>query len=121
MAQEYLQQLTALIKQSTAGRFKGVKLECKHFFSGAAVYADGRICISLTPVGFAIKLPEESRNILLKEKGAKPLRYFPKGPIKEGYAVLPIAMLKDAKALRRWVKASIEYALSLPRSVKKDK
>jgi len=121
MAQEYLQQLTALIKQSTAGRFKGVRLECKHFFSGAAVYADGRICISLTPVGLAIKLPEESRNILLKEKGAKPLRYFPKGPIKKDYVVLPNAMLKNMKALRRWMKVSVEYARSLPRSAKKGK
>ncbi|HLQ27238.1 MAG TPA: TfoX/Sxy family protein [Acidiferrobacterales bacterium] len=121
MAQEYLQQLTALIRQSASGRFKGVKLECKHFFSGAAVYADGRICISLTPVGFAIKLPEESRNILLNEKGAKPLRYFPKGPIKKDYVVLPNAMLKDVKVLRRWVKISIEYVLSLPRSLKKGK
>ncbi|SRR6266849_1987430 len=121
MAQEYLQRLTALIKQPTAGRFKGVKLECKHFFSGAAVYADGRICISLTPVGFAIKLPEEARNLLLNEKGAKPLCYFPKGPIKEDYVILPKAMLKDVKALRRWVKVSVEYVLSLPRSIKKGK
>ena len=69
MAKEYLQQLTALIRQSTSGRFKDVKLECKHFFSGAAVYANERICISLTPVGFAVKLPEESQNILMREKG----------------------------------------------------
>ncbi len=119
MAKEYLQQLAALIRQATSGRFKGVKLECKHFFSGAAVYVDGRICISLTPVGFAIKLPEESRNILMNEKGAKHLRYFPKGPIKKDYVVLPKAMLKDMKTLRRWVKVSIEYALSLPEPVRK--
>ena len=75
--------------QATAGRFKDLKLECKHFFSGAAVYVDGKICISLTPVGFAVKLPEESRTFLMNEKGAKPLRYFPKGPIKKEYVVLP--------------------------------
>ena len=121
MAQEYLQQLAALLKQSTSGRFEGVKLECKHFFSGAAVYADGRICISLTTVGFAIKLPEESRSTLVNDQGAKPLRYFPKGPIKKDYVVLPKAMLKDMKALRRWVKVSIEYVLSLPAPVRKGK
>jgi len=55
------------------------------------------------------------------EPGKTSLRYFPKGPIKEGYIVLPSAMLKDAKVLRRWVKVGIEYALSLPRSVKKGK
>ena len=119
MAQEYLQQLTALLKLATTGRFTGVKLECKHFFCGAAVYADERICMSLTSVGFAIKLPEASRSSLMNDLGAKPLRYFPNGPIKKDYVVLPEEMLKDVRALRRWVKASIEYALSLPAPVRK--
>lgn len=119
MAKEYLDQLSAIMKPATAHRFKHVNLECKHFFSGAAVYVDGRICISLTPVGFAIKLPEKSRNVLLKEKGAGNLRYFPQGLIKKEYVVLPKSMLNDMKILRSWVKVSIEYALALPKSEKK--
>ena len=115
MAQEYLQELTDLIERLTSGRFKNVKLECKHFFSGAAVYANGKICMSLTPAGFAIKLPETSRNILMNEDGATPLRYFPKGPIKKDYVVLSEEMLDDTKALRRWVSTSIKYALSMHR------
>jgi TfoX/Sxy family transcriptional regulator of competence genes len=74
--------------------------------------------MSLTTVGFALKLPEESRNILVKEHGAKPLRYFAKGAIKKDYVVLPKTMLKDTKTLRRWVKVSIEYVLSLPAPVR---
>ena len=70
--------------------------------------------MSLTPVGFAIKLPEESCNILIKEQGAKPLRYFPKGPIKKDYVVLPKAVINDIEALRNWVKVSVEYVASLP-------
>lgn len=121
MAHEYLDQLSAMLQSATSGQFKDVKLECKHFFSGAAVYADGRICMSLTTVGFAIKLPEESRNTLVKERGAKPLRYFPKAPIKKDYVILPKTMLKDMKILRRWVKVSIEYVLSLPAPARKGK
>ena len=117
MAHEYLTQLSAFLKLATAGRFKDVKLECKHFFSGAAVYANDRICMSLTPAGFAIKLSENLRNTLVNEHGAKPLRYFPKGPIKKDYVVLSESMLKDVKALRRWVKASIEYVALLPAPV----
>jgi len=113
MAEEYLERLSALIEKAASGNIKN-SLECKHFFSGAAVYAKGRICMSLTPVGFAIKLPEESRNTLSKEQGAKPLRYFPKGPIKKDYVVLPKAVLNDIKALRNWVKVSVEYVVSLP-------
>ena len=120
MAEEYLEQLSALVDKAASGKIKD-NLECKHFFSGAAVYAKGRICMSLTPVGFAIKLPEESRNILIKEQGAKPLRYFPKGPIKKSYVVLPKAVLNDIKALRNWVKVSVEYAVSLPLPAKRSR
>jgi len=119
MAREYQDQLSIIMKQATRRRFNDINLECRHFFSGAAVYADGRICISLTPVGFAIKLPEKSRNKLLQEKGTKNLRYFPKGPVKKDYVLLPKEMLEDMKVLRRWVKESIEYALTLPKPVKK--
>ena len=113
-ANEYLQALTALMEQLTASGFGGATLECKHFFGGAAVYADGRICMSLTDAGFAMKLPEESRKTLMNERGAKGLRYFPDGPIKKDYVVLPKAMLEDMKTLRHWVRVSIDYALSLP-------
>jgi TfoX/Sxy family transcriptional regulator of competence genes len=118
MAREYLKRLTALIREVTSGRFKkDIKLEYKHFFSGAAVYANGKMCISLTPVGFALKLPEESRNTLLKLKGTKPLRYFPQGPIKKDYVILSKTVLNDAKVLRHWVRLSIEYVALPPEPV----
>jgi len=119
MAKEYLDKLTALIDKATSGTFKNISLECKHFFSGAALYANGKICISLTSVGFAIKLPEESRNALLKQKGTKPLRYFPEGPIKKDYVILSKTILNDVKILRHWVKLSIEHVASLPEPVRK--
>ncbi len=55
----------------------------------------------------------------MKKKGTKSLRYFPKGPIKKDYVVLPKAMLKDVKTFRRWVKISIEHVLALPEPAKK--
>ena len=82
MAKKYLDKLSELMKRVALGRFGKAKLELKHFFSGAAVYANGKICMTLTPVGFAIKLPERSRNILMKQKGTKAFRYFPKGHVK---------------------------------------
>ena len=114
MAKLYLDKLSELMNRATAGKFKNVDLECKHFFSGAAVYANGTICITLTPVGFAVKLPEESRNALMRDKGTKHLRYFSKGPIKKEYVVLPEAMLKDTRTLRHWVEVSIEYVTRPP-------
>lgn len=119
MTQKYLEKLSGLIERLSSGDPKGVALECKHFFSGAAVYAGGKICMSWTPVGFAIKLPETLRSNLVSKQGAKYLRYFPKGPIKKDYVVLPKSMLQEMRTLRRLVNTSIEYALSLPAPVKK--
>ncbi len=114
MAKAYLEKLSKLMNRATAGKFKNVDLECKHFFSGAAVYANGKICITFTPVGFAVKLPEESRNALMRDSRTKHLRYFPKGPIKKDYVVFPGAMLKDMRTLRHWVEVSIEFVTSPP-------
>jgi len=51
--------------------------------------AEGRICLSLTPVGLALKLPPETKERLLADSQAEPLRYFPNGPIKKDYALFP--------------------------------
>ena len=74
MAKEYLDKLSPFIEKATSDCFDGVRLECKHFFSGAALYADERICISLTPVGLALKLPEKTKERLLNNKTAVALR-----------------------------------------------
>ncbi|MCH8921478.1 MAG: TfoX/Sxy family protein [Chloroflexi bacterium] len=114
MAKEYVEKLSELMSRATAGKFKNVDLECKHFFSGAAIYANGRICITLTSVGLAVKLPEKSRNALMRHNGTKQLRYFPKGPVKKDYIVLPEAMINDIETLRHWVEVSIEYVTGPP-------
>ena len=107
MAKEYLEKLSSLIKKQVPSQHKNVKFECKHFFSGAALYANGKICVTLTPKGFAIKLPENIREKLLKEGKAKKLRYFPKAPIKKDYIVLSNPMTDDLKILRHYIKISI--------------
>ena len=119
MAKEYLEKLSAFVERATVGRNNNVNLECKHFFSGAALYAEKRICISLTPVGLAIKLPEATINMLLKDKKAVPLRYFPKGPIKKSYVLFPGGVEKGGKALHSYVCESIEYVLTPPKPKRK--
>ena len=111
MAKIFLDQLTRMIDRATSGRIGDVTVECRHFFGGAAVYANGRLCASLSPVGFAIKLPKEWRDRLLKGRGAKPLRYFPKGPVKKEYVVLPKALIGDPNGLRGMLEISVAYVL----------
>ncbi len=112
MVKANVEELSELMEQVTLGRYKDVHLEVKHIFVGAAVYANSKICITLTPTGLAVKLAVEHRNELLVGQGAEPLRYFPQGPVKREYVVLPPRMVEDSKMLRRWVTKSIEYAVS---------
>ena len=109
MVKEYLERLSKLIEQVAPSQSSYVKLEVKHFFSGAAIYVNEKIFMTLTPVGLAIKLPEKNREKLLKERKAKNLRYFPKAPIKKDYVILQKAMSNDLKSLRYYIKMSIEH------------
>jgi TfoX/Sxy family transcriptional regulator of competence genes len=113
MVESYRAVLRSLLERVTIDDL-GLRtaLECKHFFSGAAAYANGRIFMTLTTVGLALKLPEESRAALI-ERGAKPLRYFPRGPIKKDYVVIPRRLAEDEDALAPWIKASIRFSLGV--------
>ena len=109
MAQPYFDRLTAELRESDLPKTRGVVIECKHFFSGAALYANGKIFASLTPAGFAIKLPEESRSELLRQRRGRCLRYFKAGPIKKDYVVLSRATADDREVLRDLLRAGIRY------------
>src|SRR6266849_10664886 len=113
MAEPYRKRLDTMLRQANRRRnASGIRLECRHFFSGAALYANGTICASLTPVGFAVKLSQESRAALLRDRRGKPLRYFEGGPIKKEYVLLLAAVLAEPAAVRAFLRESIRYATS---------
>ncbi len=118
MAKEYIEKLEALLAPAARKLPPKVKLEVKHFFSGAAAYANGRICITLTPIGLALKLPEDAR-ARLEKKGAKPLRYFADGPIKKDYSLLPKSYREDSRKRATWARKSIDHVLTLPNPKKR--
>jgi len=110
VAEPYLERLITIVREARPAKTPGVRLECKHFFSGAALYANGTVCASLTPVGFAVKLSEQSRAAVLRERRGKPLRYFESGPIKKQYVVLSRATAADRAGIRAFLRESIRYA-----------
>lgn len=109
MAAPYLQNLEDLLGTVKPNLPKATKITCKHFFSGAAAYANGKIFMSLSPVGLALKLPGDTRAVVMA-KGGKPLRYFPKAPIKKDYVVLPEKLVADQKALAALIRESVCFA-----------
>jgi len=115
MVAEHLTSLRSLLDRAVSRHELGIEFECKHFFSGAAAYANGRIFMTLTSVGLALKLPLASQAVLIG-KGAKPLRYFPTGPVKKDYVVVPKPMASDADALAPWVAESVLFSQTIPKA-----
>jgi len=107
-AKRYQNQLTLLLDELNLELGPEIELIVKPFFGGAAGYANGKICLSLTKVGFAVKLPQDDRQELLN-KGAQPLRYFPKAPVKKEYVILPTTIMNETDNLRKWVRKCIFY------------
>ena len=114
MARIYLGRLKTLFQKMELSGLDNMNLEFKHFFSGAAVYADGKICMTLTPVGFAIKLSKPDIDSLLKSKGNKRLRYSPNSPVKKDYVLLSDNILNDAESLSSLIRTSIEFVSGKP-------
>jgi len=108
MAEPYLGQLDALMDELELGEVSR-DLECRHFFGGAALYLDGKICASLTPVGLAMKLPPVPRQAMLADGRGHPLRYFPAGKVKKEYVVLSEALAADHSAVRELLQTSFRY------------
>jgi len=110
MAEPYFERLSQIMGGLGLTLPESVVLETKHFFSGAALYANGKICASLGPVGFAVKLPGEVRQSLIDDGKGKEFRFFEKGPIKREYVALSDTIVQDEKALRKLIQTGARYA-----------
>ena len=108
MAEPYLKELKSIVERAFISRKELADTSCKHFFSGAAAYVNGRIFMTLTGGGLALKLSEDDLNTLF-DQGAKPLQHFPRAPIKKDYALLPMQFF-DEDILNHWISRSLEFA-----------
>lgn len=97
MAKIYYEQLNDLVDQLDIRGLTSTTLEVRHFFSGAALYFDGAICASISPMGLAFKLPDNEVDTLIQSGRAVPLKYFLKGNIKKGYALFEAPDLRSRK------------------------
>ena len=116
MAEPYLERLSQIVAGLEPLQIRGVTLECKHFFSGAALCANRKICASLGPVGFALKLPERHRQDLISTGKGEEFRFFPTGPVKRDYVVLSGSGIQDENELHELLVASVNYVLGSPDS-----
>jgi TfoX/Sxy family transcriptional regulator of competence genes len=113
VAEPYRERLSQMVGRLEMPQASGVTLESKHFFSGAALYANGKICASLSPAGLAIKLPAELRRRLIEQSQGGEFRFFVKGPIKREYVALSESITQDEEMLRELIGTSVNYVLDL--------
>ncbi len=109
MAHPYLKQLQDLVGTVNRG---DIELVCKHFFSGAAQYADGKICASLSHAGLAFKLPQQRCKELIDSGIAVPLCYFEGAPKKTNYALVPELDELSSKSISAYFIECIDHRLS---------
>ena len=107
MAKVYFEKLSNLLVELDIKNDVTKPMEVKHFFSGAALYVNQSICASWSPAGLAFKLPEQEADILINSGEAVPLKYFPKGHVKKGYALFENP---DDKKSKKWKKYFITSA-----------
>jgi TfoX/Sxy family transcriptional regulator of competence genes len=111
MAEPYFKRLSVIVDRLGLVTPDSVVLETMHFFSGAALHANGTMCASLSPSGFAVKLPAELRQSLIGEGKANEIRFFESGPIKREYVALADAIVQDQEALQKLIEMSVRYAI----------
>ena len=109
MAEPFLTALSEKITARDLPTSDEIHLESRHFFSGAALYANGRICASLTPAGFGLKLPAKVREKLINDGDGHELRYFENSPVKKDYVALSKSVAEDPRTLRSLLELSIGY------------
>ncbi|MCH7484270.1 MAG: hypothetical protein IIA90_03865 [Chloroflexi bacterium] len=112
MSNEYLDEITTLLKQVRPELATTHRLEFKNVFGAVGGYVNGYIFISHGKFGVALKLPKEVLDELFKGKDIKHLRYFPRGHLKKEYAILSKEVLENKRQLGKLVDESIKYVLS---------
>ena len=88
MVSKQLDALRSLLGSATSYLDPAIKIECKHFFTGAAAYANGRIFMTLTSVGVALKL--QDIQVVLIGQGASGCVTFRTGQLKKTMSSSPI-------------------------------
>ncbi len=110
MAKLYFEKLSNLLVELEIKKEATKHLEIKHFYSGAALYSNQAICASWSPVGLAFKMPEQETEKLINSGKAVPLKYFPKGHIKKGYALFENPDDIEPKECKKYFVTSVAQA-----------
>ena len=98
------------------------RVQHRKMFGCPCLFADGNMFAGVVAEDIFLRLPDDLRDAMLKQPGAKPFEPLPGRGVMRQYACVPKTMFDDLDELRRWLNESMQYALSLPpKPKKKDK
>jgi TfoX/Sxy family transcriptional regulator of competence genes len=86
--------------------------EQRKMFGMPAAFARGQMFTGLFGPDWFLRLPDDGRREV-EQLGGGPFEPMPGRGMKE-YVVLPASVREDDAALERWLRRSLEYAVSLP-------
>jgi TfoX/Sxy family transcriptional regulator of competence genes len=92
-----------------AGLPGDVEISYKSVFGAVAAYTGGRIFLTCGKFGLGLKLDGETCADLIAAKAGAPLKYFEKGHVKKGYAVLFPVVLNDHERLSALLRQSAAF------------
>lgn len=89
------------------------RVEVRKMFGHPAAFAKGNMCVGTFGDQIFVRLSESDGAALSGLPGTRRFEPMPGRPMKH-YFVLPPGVLRDPAASKKWVRKSVEYALSLP-------
>lgn len=89
------------------------RVERRKMFGYPCAFVNGNMFTGLHQENLIVRLAEEDRQTLVKQKGAEIFAPFP-GRLMKEYVSLPPAIIEDTKELKGWMRRSLEYAAALP-------
>ena len=108
MAKIYFEKLSELVVSLDIQNQINSDIQIKHFFSGAALYANDVLCASWFLGGLAFKMQEVEAEKLIASGKAKPLKYFEKGHIKKGYVMFKKPELQNKTYWQKYFIKAVE-------------
>jgi TfoX/Sxy family transcriptional regulator of competence genes len=85
----------------------------KPMFGYPALFVGGNLVTGLFADRWMIRLPDEARERLLELPGAAPFEPMAGRPMR-GYAVLPVDVVDDDRAIDEWIGQAITHVRTLP-------
>lgn len=100
MHADYSSVLTGYIRRWRPTLLSDDRFEVKSCFGAKAGYWASKIFVSCGAFGLALKLPSKTIDNLFRNREAVPLKYFERGHIKRGYAVVAPSVLANDSRMR---------------------